>query len=87
MLVDQKLVAALEQVQERDRAAGAARGRWHFVEPTVVTGVRPYSTLATTEIFGPVAAIQIFADTREAVAAANATEWGLVGYVITQDIY
>ena len=61
-------------------------GRGYFVEPTVLTGVNAASDLLTTEIFGPVAAIQTFTDLDEVIAAANDTEWGLVGYLITQDL-
>jgi Aldehyde dehydrogenase family len=39
-----------------------------------------------TEIFGLVAAIQAFADADDVVALANDTPWGLVGYVVTQDL-
>jgi succinate-semialdehyde dehydrogenase/glutarate-semialdehyde dehydrogenase len=38
------------------------------------------------EIFGPVAPITTFADEREAVERANATEYGLVSYVYTRDV-
>ena len=41
--------------------------------------------MCRTEIFGPVAAIQTFTDTDDVIALANDTEWGLVGYVFTQD--
>jgi succinate-semialdehyde dehydrogenase / glutarate-semialdehyde dehydrogenase len=62
------------------------QGPGYFVDPTVVSGVRSGSAITKTEIFGPVAAVQTFTDVEEAVAAANATDWGLVGYVMTQDI-
>ena len=58
----------------------------YFVEPTVLTNTDPQSALAATEIFGPVAAIQTFTDLDDAIGRANATDWGLVGYVATQDI-
>jgi succinate-semialdehyde dehydrogenase/glutarate-semialdehyde dehydrogenase len=58
----------------------------YFVEPTVLTDTAPDSALASTEIFGPVAAIQTFTDLDDVIARANATDWGLVGYVVTQDI-
>ena len=45
-------------------------------------GERPYHT----EIFGPLAAIQTFTDLDDAIARANDTEWGLVGYLITRDV-
>jgi succinate-semialdehyde dehydrogenase/glutarate-semialdehyde dehydrogenase len=38
------------------------------------------------EIFGPVAPLRTFASEDEAIASANATEYGLVAYVYTQDV-
>ncbi|MGO4755003.1 aldehyde dehydrogenase family protein, partial [Streptomyces sp. 2MCAF27] len=38
------------------------------------------------EIFGPVAPVITFDDEGEAVRLANDTEWGLVGYIFTQDV-
>ena len=38
------------------------------------------------EIFGPVAPLRTFSSEDEAIAAANATEYGLVAYVYTQDL-
>jgi succinate-semialdehyde dehydrogenase/glutarate-semialdehyde dehydrogenase len=58
----------------------------YFVEPTVLINTHPDSALASAEIFGPVAAIQTFTDLDEVIDRANDTDWGLVGYVITQDI-
>jgi succinate-semialdehyde dehydrogenase/glutarate-semialdehyde dehydrogenase len=58
----------------------------YFVEPTVLTDVAPDSALNSTEIFGPLAAIQTFVDLDDAVARANDTHSGLVGYVITRDL-
>jgi succinate-semialdehyde dehydrogenase/glutarate-semialdehyde dehydrogenase len=42
--------------------------------------------MCSTEIFGPVAAIQTFTDADNVVALANDTDWGLVGYVFTRDL-
>ena len=61
-------------------------GAGYFYPPTVLTGVDPASELCATEIFGPVAAIQTFADGDDVVALANDTPWGLVGYVFTRDL-
>ncbi|GAA2898162.1 NAD-dependent succinate-semialdehyde dehydrogenase [Pseudonocardia halophobica] len=63
-----------------------AEGPGYFYPPTVLTDVAPDSALCATEIFGPVAAIQVFDDVDDAIARANATEWGLVGYVFTRDV-
>jgi succinate-semialdehyde dehydrogenase/glutarate-semialdehyde dehydrogenase len=61
-------------------------GNGYFYPPTVLTGVDPLSDMCSTEIFGPVAAIQTFIDADDVVALANNTPWGLVGYVFTQDL-
>ncbi|MFC7598460.1 NAD-dependent succinate-semialdehyde dehydrogenase [Terrabacter sp. GCM10028922] len=61
-------------------------GRGYFVEPTVLSGIAAGSELLNNEIFGPVAALQTFTDLDEVIATANDTEWGLVAYVITQDL-
>jgi succinate-semialdehyde dehydrogenase/glutarate-semialdehyde dehydrogenase len=65
---------------------GCPSGPGYFVNPTVLTDVAPDSALTRTEIFGPVAAVQVFTDVDDALARANDTEWGLVGYVVTSDI-
>lgn len=64
----------------------AIEGPGTFYEATVVTGVNPDSAILREEIFGPVLAISTFADEDQAVALANDTEFGLVGYVFTQDL-
>jgi succinate-semialdehyde dehydrogenase/glutarate-semialdehyde dehydrogenase len=58
----------------------------YFYAPTVIADVPPSARALREEIFGPVAPIATFADEREALAAANATEYGLVAYVYTQDL-
>jgi succinate-semialdehyde dehydrogenase/glutarate-semialdehyde dehydrogenase len=67
---------------------GGARvdGAGYFYEPTVLTDVPDGARLLDEEIFGPVAPVKGFASDDEAIAAANATEFGLVAYVYTQDI-
>jgi succinate-semialdehyde dehydrogenase/glutarate-semialdehyde dehydrogenase len=57
-----------------------------FYAPTVLTDVAPGSDIVREEIFGPVLAISTFHDEAEAVALANGTEYGLVGYVFTEDL-
>ncbi|WP_375486136.1 aldehyde dehydrogenase [uncultured Mycobacterium sp.] len=58
-----------------------------FVKPTVLTGVNPSMRAVTEEIFGPVLAVMTFTDEDEAVAAANATQFGLAGSVWTKDVH
>ncbi|KAA1373098.1 NAD-dependent succinate-semialdehyde dehydrogenase [Aeromicrobium fastidiosum] len=86
---DKVLRLAEDAIQRGARVAGggnASGGTGFFVEPTVLTDVQPGSDLLSAEIFGPVAAIQTFETVDEVLAIANDTEWGLVGYVITQDV-
>jgi aspartate-semialdehyde dehydrogenase len=56
-----------------------------FYEATVLADVDPDALIFHEETFGPVAAIAPFDTEDEAVARANATEYGLVAYLHTQD--
>jgi succinate-semialdehyde dehydrogenase/glutarate-semialdehyde dehydrogenase len=61
-------------------------GPGYFYRPTVLTDVPRDAQLSREEIFGPVAAITVFDDEDEAVAAANDTEFGLVSYLFTENL-
>jgi succinate-semialdehyde dehydrogenase/glutarate-semialdehyde dehydrogenase len=61
-------------------------GPGYFYAPTVISPVPDDADLLREEIFGPVAPIVAFDSETEAVAAANATEYGLVAYVYTRDL-
>jgi succinate-semialdehyde dehydrogenase / glutarate-semialdehyde dehydrogenase len=61
-------------------------GAGFFFPPTVLTGVPGDARMAHEEIFGPVAPLTPFRDEAEVLAAANATEFGLVSYVFTNDL-
>ncbi|WP_353827688.1 aldehyde dehydrogenase family protein [Agromyces sp. SYSU T0242] len=56
-----------------------------WVEPTVVADVRGDMALAEEEIFGPVVAVQRFADVDDAIARANDTDAGLSSFVFGTD--
>jgi succinate-semialdehyde dehydrogenase/glutarate-semialdehyde dehydrogenase len=60
--------------------------RGYFYAPTVLAGIADDASLLREEIFGPVAPIKTFDTDEEAIAAANATEFGLVAYAFTRDI-
>jgi aldehyde dehydrogenase (NAD+) len=57
-----------------------------FVEPTVLTDVRPGMDVVDEEIFGPVLSVMRFTDEDEAIAMANATRYGLAAGVWTSDV-
>ncbi|MDR6612090.1 NAD-dependent succinate-semialdehyde dehydrogenase [Leifsonia sp. 1010] len=93
-LIDDRAVASMSALVEdavgrgaRVLTGGAApEGDGCFFEPTVIVDVQPGSEILREEIFGPILAITTFSTEDEAVAAANSTEYGLVGYVFTQDL-
>ena len=54
-------------------------------QATLLADVPADSEFATQETFGPVAAVEIVADTDEAIRRANATSYGLASGIITKD--
>jgi len=56
--------------------SGAAFARGFFLQPTVVEA-KPGDTVFTQEVFGPFVSVTRFKDEQEAIALANATEYGL----------
>jgi succinate-semialdehyde dehydrogenase / glutarate-semialdehyde dehydrogenase len=91
-LVDQQgyakvRAAVADAVAKGARVAvgGEPRGGLFFA-PTVLTGVRRGMKVLDEETFGPVAPIAPFRDEAEAVAMANATGYGLAGYLWTRDL-
>ena len=88
---------AIEKVEAHvaDAVAKGARvltgGKRHarggtFFEPTVLADVTPDMRCSREETFGPVAPLFKFRDEAEAIALANATEYGLAGYFYARDI-
>ena len=57
-----------------------------FVEPTILTGVKPTHTVAREEVFGPVLSVIEVDDLDEAIAVVNSVEYGLSAAVYTRDI-
>ncbi|MFT4218980.1 MAG: NAD-dependent succinate-semialdehyde dehydrogenase [Microbacterium sp.] len=57
-----------------------------FYPPTVLADVPRGAQLLHEEIFGPVAPVVSFEDEADAVAVANDTEYGLAGYLMTNDL-
>jgi acyl-CoA reductase-like NAD-dependent aldehyde dehydrogenase len=56
-----------------------------YVEPTIVTNVRPDMAIAKEEVFGPVLAVLTFKDLDEAILLANSTLYGLSAAVWSKD--
>ena len=89
--VERDKVAALVDSARQGGATALAGGEplegpgW-FYRPTVLVDVPDDARVLHEEIFGPVAPLRSFADEDEAIAAANATEYGLVAYLYTESL-
>jgi succinate-semialdehyde dehydrogenase/glutarate-semialdehyde dehydrogenase len=58
----------------------------YFLEPTILTNIKPKDPVYYQEFFAPVALIFRVKDEREAIKLANDSPYGLGGSVITKDI-
>ena len=57
----------------------------HFVLPQLLTDIPDGHEVLREELFGPVLVVQVFEDEAEALALANATEFGLCAGIWTRD--
>jgi len=93
-LIDQQGMKKVEEHVADATAKGAKvmlGGKAHsrgglFFEPTILTGVTQQMRVSNEETFGPVAPLYRFKTDDEAIAMANATEFGLAGYFYSRDI-
>lgn len=93
-LIDAKAVEKIEEHVADAVAKGGkvlVGGRRHalgglFYEPTVIGGATADMLFAREESFGPLAPVFAFDTEDEAIAAANATEFGLAAYFYSRDI-
>ncbi len=69
----------------RVKLDGALRAGY-YMEPTVIEGLNQQCRTNQEEIFGPVVTIEPFANDDDALAKANATEYGLSATIWTQDV-
>ena len=63
-----------------------ATGTGWFFEPTIIDGLATDDAAVQQEIFGPVLAVQVVDSDEAALAAANATDYGLIAGVYSRDI-
>jgi len=70
------------------RVGGQVRGDLGpgFYDPTLLTGVTGRMRVAVEETFGPVAPVLKFESEAQAVALANASDYGLASYFFSRDI-
>ncbi|MDF0532347.1 NAD-dependent succinate-semialdehyde dehydrogenase [Tsukamurella sp. 8F] len=93
-LIDDRAVAQMSALTDDAlargavlRAGGAAvGGEGSFFVPTVLDRVPGDADVVRSEIFGPIAAVQRFSTEEEVLGRANDTEYGLAGYVFTENL-
>ena len=91
-LIDQQAMTKVEQHVADAKAKGGRvviggnRIGERFYEPTVLADATSEMLCAREETFGPVAPVFRFKTEAEAVAMANATEFGLASYFYSRDI-
>ncbi|MBB6627533.1 NAD-dependent succinate-semialdehyde dehydrogenase [Nocardioides sp. KIGAM211] len=93
-MVDHKAAAGLQALLDDavDRGANPltggqpVEGAGSYFPAAVLDRVPAVATIASTEIFGPIAAIQRFKTQDDAVRRANDTDLGLAGYVFTESL-
>ena len=78
--------AAVEDGAKIAAGGSAVEGDGNYVKPTLFTGANNSMRIAQEEIFGPVLTAIPFKDEAEALSIANDIEYGLAGYVWTNDI-
>ncbi|MEX0283872.1 MAG: 5-carboxymethyl-2-hydroxymuconate semialdehyde dehydrogenase [Paracoccaceae bacterium] len=86
-----KKVTSYFDIAKDDGATIAAGGEavgdeGYFVRPTLFTGANNDMRIAREEIFGPVLTSIPFSTEEEALAIANDTDYGLTGYLWTNDL-
>jgi succinate-semialdehyde dehydrogenase/glutarate-semialdehyde dehydrogenase len=94
-LIDSQALAKVEELMADALSKGAKvvtggqralQATGAFYEPTVLSNVNAGMRMAREEIFGPVAPVFKFDTEAEAIAAANATEFGLASYFYSRDV-
>lgn len=64
----------------------AQPGTGYFVEPTLITDVRPDMKVVREEVFGPVIVVMPYDDVDDAIRIANDTDFGLANGIFTDDV-
>jgi succinate-semialdehyde dehydrogenase / glutarate-semialdehyde dehydrogenase len=69
-----------------ERLHGEGFDGGYYLPPTLIADAPPQSLIMSNETFGPVLGVAPVESSREALALANDTPFGLAGFVFTQDL-
>jgi succinate-semialdehyde dehydrogenase/glutarate-semialdehyde dehydrogenase len=81
-----QVLASIERGAKVLLGGAIPAGKGAFYPPTVLADVKPGMPAFDEELFGPVAALIVAKDERDAVRLANATKFGLGAAVFTNDL-
>ena len=93
-MINEQAVSKMERLLADATAKGAQvllGGSRHelgglFFQPTLMDSVSDDMELVSSEIFGPIAAVQTFSSEDEVISKANATDSGLAAYFFSRDV-
>ncbi|MFL2839490.1 MAG: NAD-dependent succinate-semialdehyde dehydrogenase [Pseudohongiellaceae bacterium] len=93
-MINEQAVSKMERLLADATAKGAQvllGGSRHelgglFFQPTLMDSVSDDMELVSSEIFGPIAAVQTFSSEGEVISKANATDSGLAAYFFSRDV-
>jgi aldehyde dehydrogenase (NAD+) len=85
-LLGRAVAAGAEVIAGGSRLEDPPLDRGYYLAPTLLAGVGMEDEIWNSEVFGPVLAGAAFDDDDEAVAVANASQFGLVAGVWTRDL-
>ena len=70
-----------------ERLTGPEYGGGFYLAPTIVEGVDEHAEISSTELFGPITTLQRVDGFEQALAAANASPYGLTAAIWTSSVH
>jgi aldehyde dehydrogenase (NAD+) len=91
----ESMLAAVERAREQgatvlsggERLTGTEHAGGYYIGPTLVEDVEAESEISCTELFGPIATLHRVSGFEEALAAANASPYGLTAAIWTASVH